>query len=278
MEDYDRIEVKREGFVLTVGMIESYLQFMKSRGCSKSTYSSYQRSLRDFYAWLPEGKIVQERMAWDYQKALTLRYKPRSVNIKMVSVNGLLEFTRHRDFQVTAQIPVDAEEEKPELSRNEYLRLLSSAKRKRNLRLYLLIKVFATTGIAVNDIPSVTVESVREGKIMTSSNRNRRELRISPCVQSELLQYASDNHIQAGQLFITRNGKPINRSAIFAMIQQIAGDAKVDEKKANPRCLQKLYEKTQEELRANVAMMLQIAYDNLLEGEQGAYGWGEENP
>ena len=191
----------------------------------------------------------------------------------MAPINGLLEYLDVRALQVTTALAPTPGEIKPELSRSEYLRLLSAAKLKQNERLYLLIKLFATTGIAVQEVPSITVEAVQSGKVVTFPNRIRKELRIPLCVQQELLEYCRENGIVSGSIFLTRSGSPISRTAISTMIQQLSKDSRVDRNKCNPRCLQKLYDDTQDNIQANVAVMLQMTYDNLLEKEQTLYGW-----
>ena len=119
--------------------------------------------------------------------------------MKMTSINGLLDFLDLRECQVTAKLPMDKDEVKPELTRSEYLRMLAAAKANGDERLYLLIKLFATTGIGVQEIVNVTVEAVETGTVVTFPNRNRQELRIPPCVRQELLLYAKENNIQFGR-------------------------------------------------------------------------------
>ena len=62
------------------------------------------------------------------------------------------------------------------------------------------------------------------------------------------------------------------------MIQKLAGAARVSEEKCNPRCLRKLYLTTQDTLKQNVAVLLQMTYDRMLEQEQDTYGWDEGVP
>lgn len=260
------------GIALTKEAIDSYLQYVSEAGCTPGTVSNYQRSLKKLYKWLPEGKTIQKGTVERYREELAKRYGPSTVNCLIVPVNRLLEYLGCRQYQVVNQLPVQ-NTVKPELTRNEYLRLLSAAKMQKNERLYLLIKIFATMGIAVQEVPSVTVEAVQQGKVITYPNRCRKALRIPPCVQQELLDYVRKQGIQSGPVFITRNGTEINRTGITAMIQRLSKDAMVDEKKCNPRCLQKLYDQTQATLQANVEVMLRMTYDNLLEEEQVNYGW-----
>lgn len=266
---------KRESsyYVLTRSDIDLYLQDVASRGCKQGTLENYRRSLLNFFDWLPEGKRVSRKMVYDYQEYLIGKYTSRTVNMKMTAINGILGFLDLREYQSTVKASVDDTAIQPELSRNEYLRMLSAAKAIGDERLYLIIKLFGTTGIAVQEFDKVTVEAVRSGTIVTFPNRNRLALRIPACVQSELLEYAKEKGVKSGPIFLTREGRPLGRTTLSNMVPHIARYAKVEENKCTPRCLQKLYAETWDTIKSNVNVMLQMTYDKLLEQEQVIYGW-----
>lgn len=260
-------------YVLARSDIDLYLQDVASRGCKQGTLENYRRSLLNFFDWLPEGKQVSREKVYEYQEYLIGKYTSRTVNMKMTSINGILGFLDLREYQSTVKASVDDTAIQPELSRNEYLRMLSAAKAIGDERLYLIIKLFGTTGIAVQEFDKVTVEAVRSGTIVTFPNRNRLALRIPACVQSELLEYAKEKGVKSGPIFLTREGRPLGRTTLSNMVPHIARYAKVEENKCTPRCLQKLYAETWDTIKSNVNVMLQMTYDKLLEQEQVIYGW-----
>lgn len=260
-------------YVLTRSDIDLYLQDVASRGCKQGTLENYRRSLLNFFDWLPEGKRVSREKVYEYQEYLIGKYTSRTVNMKMTSINGILGFLDLREYQSTVKASVDDTAIQPELSRNEYLRMLSAAKAIGDERLYLIIKLFGTTGIAVQEFDKVTVEAVRSGTIVTFPNQNRLALRIPACVQSELLEYAKEKGVKSGPIFLTREGRPLGRTTLSNMVPHIARYAKVEESKCTPRCLQKLYAETWDTIKSNVNVMLQMTYDKLLEQEQVIYGW-----
>lgn len=266
---------KRESsyYVLARSDIDLYLQDVASRGCKQGTLENYRRSLLNFFDWLPEGKRVSREKVYEYQEYLIGKYTSRTVNMKMTAINGILGFLDLREYQSTVKASVDDAAIQPELSRNEYLRMLSAAKAIGDERLYLIIKLFGTTGIAVQEFDKVTVEAVRSGTIVTFPNRNRLALRIPACVQSELLEYAKEKGVKSGPIFLTREGRPLGRTTLSNMVPHIARYAKVEENKCTPRCLQKLYAETWDTIKSNVNVMLQMTYDKLLEQEQVIYGW-----
>lgn len=260
-------------YVLTRSDIDLYLQDVASRGCKQGTLENYRRSLLNFFDWLPQGKRVSREKVYEYQEYLIGKYTSRTVNMKMTAINGILGFLDLREYQSTVKASVDDTAIQPELSRNEYLRMLSAAKAIGDERLYLIIKLFGTTGIAVQEFDKVTVEAVRSGTIVTFPNRNRLALRIPACVQSELLEYAKEKGVKSGSIFLTREGRPLGRTTLSNMVPHIARYAKVEENKCTPRCLQKLYAETWDTIKSNVNVMLQMTYDKLLEQEQVIYGW-----
>lgn len=260
-------------YVLARSDIDLYLQDVASRGCKQGTLENYRRSLLNFFDWLPEGKQVSREKVYEYQEYLIGKYTSRTVNMKMTAINGILGFLDLREYQSTVKASVDDTAIQPELSRNEYLRMLSAAKAIGDERLYLIIKLFGTTGIAVQEFDKVTVEAVRSGTIVTFPNRNRLALRIPACVQSELLEYAKEKGVKSGPIFLTREGRPLGRTTLSNMVPHIARYAKVEENKCTPRCLQKLYAETWDTIKSNVNVMLQMTYDKLLEQEQVIYGW-----
>lgn len=260
-------------YVLTRSDIDLYLQDVASRGCKQGTLENYRRSLLNFFDWLPEEKQVSREKVYEYQEYLIGKYTSRTVNMKMTAINGILGFLDLREYQSTVKASVDDAAIQPELSRNEYLRMLSAAKAIGDERLYLIIKLFGTTGIAVQEFDKVTVEAVRSGTIVTFPNRNRLALRIPACVQSELLEYAKEKGVKSGPIFLTREGRPLGRTTLSNMVPHIARYAKVEENKCTPRCLQKLYAETWDTIKSNVNVMLQMTYDKLLEQEQVIYGW-----
>ena len=97
--------------------------------------------------------------------------------------------------------------------------------------------------------------------------------RIPPCVQEKLRLYATRAGIKTGPIFITRDGTPLHRSSVFAYVQRLARDARVEPEKCNPRCLRKLHDTTIEAITRDLSMLIDMTYDRLLEQEELASGW-----
>ena len=138
MPSAERHSWGQDGYRLSQKDVEAYLDDLASRNATENTVANYRRSLSMFSEWLPEDRLVNESRVNDYQKNLLAKYTPRTVNMKLTAVNGLLRYLGLRQYQSTANIKVDPIEIRPELTRNEYLRMLSAAKQNEDKRLVFI--------------------------------------------------------------------------------------------------------------------------------------------
>ena len=231
-------EVKAGAVRVTPEQMESYLARLAGKGYSSGTIQSYRRNLQLFFKEYPSGEIRPDSAARWREKLLAQGLMPSTVKLRISSVNGLLAFLELWKYQAQPPPWPNTEEVQPELTRSEYLRLLSAARGKEQV--YLLVKVFACTGVRVQDLPQVTVEAVQEGRLLL----HKQLVSLPPSLCDELLSYAGKRGVNHGSLFVTRNGKPLSRTNVTALVQRLAGAARVSPEKCNPRCLRKLYQET----------------------------------
>ena len=231
-----------------------YLDSLAARGRRRETIQVYRPKLEAFYHFLPEDK----RVAAD--------------TLELWRANGLLAYLGRRDLQLIGQL--DTEEEiQPELSRTEYLRLLATARNLGRERTYLMVKVFALTGIRVSELNRVMVRAVEEGRVLTACDGRAQYVLIPACLQKELAVYLRRVGITAGPVFVTRSGRPMRRTQVSGEIRTLCRDARVDGDKSNPRCLRRLYQVTQERIRDSVQILAEQAHERMLEEEQLTVGW-----
>lgn len=258
--------------------VDAYLNDLQTRGRTPETIRTYRRNLLLLFEALPKsGRLDHRTLACWRDAMLEQGYTPRTVNVRLASANGFLDYLSLRDYQLPVQLKPAEDDIQPELTRNEYLRLLSAARALDKGRTYFMVKVFAILGLTVHDLPKLTAEAVEKGVFTTSANRSRQMFRIPNCLQAELLGYLQREGIRSGPVFCTRKGKPICRAAVTACIQQLSRDARVAPEKCNPRCLRKLCQSTREGVRQSISLLVEQALDRLLEQEQLTIGWKEVN-
>lgn len=263
------------GVRLTREGIERFMSVCAAEGRVEGTLKWYRRGLNRLYDDLPEDKTIRHGTLEHWRAALVeAGYAPSTINSYLSVNNAYLDFVGHREYQLANQLK-QAAEIQPELTRSEYLRLLQTARVLGRERVYLLVKLFGTTGLTVQELDKVTVEAAEEGRAMVSSNRNRQVLCIPEGLRRELLAYAKRNGYRCGPIFLTKEGTPMSRTYVSTIIRQLCTAAKVAEEKGNPRCLKRLYQSTCASIEGNIALLVEQAHNRLLEREQLEIGWDE---
>lgn len=161
----------------------------------------------------------------------------------------------------------------PGLTREEYLRLLRAARDKGQERTYLLIKLFATTGIPVQCLDQVTAQLIRDGQGELRRHKMKIRFFCPEVLRQEMLNYMANHGVCEGPVFVTRRGNILNRSNLFRNIQILCKPAGVAAEKCNPRCLRELYRTTCIRIQRRVEKLSAQMYEELLEEEQKAIGW-----
>jgi len=259
---------------LTPELIDSYMDYLRAKGRVQGTIDSYQRKLKRLYGDLPEaGKAVgRDTLGLWRGKLARDGYSAAAINQFVIAANGYLEYMGAREFQVTDKLEV-SDEFQPELTRSEYLRLLSAARLLGRERTYLLVKVFGNSDLPVQELEHLTVEAAQRGALSVRYNCSTEVIRFPRGVCRELLAYAEREGIRSGPIFLTRGGKPVDRSNVTVAIRHLCAAANVPEEKGSPRCLRKLHQATRAGIERNIALLVEQAQDRLLEDEQLAVGW-----
>lgn len=261
------------GVLLTQESIEQFLDACQSRGRVEGTLQWYRRGLNRLYQALPEDKFIRQGALERWREELVeMEYTPDTVNMFLSIANSYLDFVGHRECQLASQLKPKSSLQ-PELTREEYVQLLRTAKALDKERLYLLVKLFASTGLSVQELPNVTVEAVQKGEIVHFPHKVEQRVRIPECLRKELLGYIRRNGYTSGPIFQNKDGGPLNRTYVSIAIRRLCVEARIPEEKGNPRCLKRLYQNTRSDIENNVAMLVEQALDRVLEQEQSAIGW-----
>ena len=264
-----------EGVILTREILDNYVEELRKQGRREDSVRNSETIFQQFFDALPQNKVITRESLSQWRKALLAEgYAVRTTNSKVSLINSLLESMDCREYQVSGQLETE-EYLAPELTRQEYIRMLQTARNLGDQRSYLLTKLFATTGLAVIDLPRVTVEAARAGNLQIESGKKQELLRFPSCLQEDLLYYADLNGRRGGIIFTKKNGEPLARTQVSLYIQQLAVDARVPTEKGNIRCLRQLYRNTISGIEANFELLVQQAYTRQLELEQLSVGWEE---
>ena len=103
------------------------------------------------------------------------------------------------------------------------------------------MQTLGATGIRVSELRFVTVEALRNGSAVVDCKGKRRVVLIPKNLRKKLLDYCKEANIASDPVFVTRNGKPLNRSNIWKELQRLCESARVDRRKVFPHNFRHLF-------------------------------------
>ena len=235
-----------ETYQLTHAHLEKFIQHLREQEKERPTIEKYLRDIRHFSTWLA-GRAVSRELAADWKAALLASgYKPVTVNAMVAAVNQFFAFAGWEECRIKAlrlQRRMFRSQER-ELSREEYNRLLIAARTSGRDRLELLLETICATGIRVSEVRYITVEAVRSGRADISLKGKIRTILLPGKLCRKLLKYSRSKKITSGEIFITRDGKGLNRRQIWAEMKSLCRQAGVAPTKVFPHNLRHLFART----------------------------------
>lgn len=227
---------------ITKIQIEQFYTRLVEDEKSEATIEKYLRDVKSFFSFAGDEAVTKET-AVRYKEHLKKTYKPASVNSMLAAVNRFFrEMGWFGCVVKTMKIQREAFRSKErELSKEEYFRLLDAAKQEENIRLYLLMETLCATGIRVSELPFITVEAVQSGRAVVRLKGKTRTVLIPTALRRELGRYIRDKELKRGSIFVTKSGKPMDRSNILHEMKALCNKAGVDRKKVFPHNLRHLF-------------------------------------
>ena len=244
---------------LQESMIPPYETALQEAEKSAATMEKYLHHVRQFVAH-DAGRRIDKALVLEYKTRLGKLYAPSSANAALAAVNGFLRFWGFesccvRPFKVQKKLYCPEEKE---LTREEYVRLVRAAKEKSSERLALLLEAICATGIRVSELQFITVEAVSQGEAIVTCKGKTRTVFLPAALQKKLRRYIQGQKIQSGSVFITRTGKPMNRSNIWREMKALCERANVAPSKVFPHSLRHLFARTFYSIDHDVAKLADI--------------------
>lgn len=228
---------------LTVNHTEAYQNYLRAEERSRGTQEKYRRDIDAFVRWLG-GRLVTKEVVVEWKRYLVEQnYAPVTINSMLAALNGLMRFLGWEEYRVKF-LKIQRRlfrEASRDLDRGEYEKLLQAAQSQGRERLALVMETICATGIRVSEVKYVTVEAVRRGRGEVSLKGKIRVIFFPDKLVRKLLKYAKKQKIVSGEIFLTGNGKGLNRCQIWAEMKALCAAAGVEASKVFPHNLRHLF-------------------------------------
>lgn len=245
--------------IITNELIQDFKLYLTEEENSSSTIVKYIRDLKFFKNWLGENELTKN-VILKYKQKLCEQYAPASVNSIISSLNSFFAYIGWNEIKIKTlkiQKQIFSNKEK-ELSKHEYERLLSAAKNRKNQRLYYLMQTICSTGIRVSELKFITVESLKTRVANINCKGKIRTVFLPKQLCKMLRDYAIKNNIKKGSVFVSKNGKPLDRSNIWTAMKKLCESAMVAKEKVFPHNLRHLFARTYYSIQKDVVRLADI--------------------
>ena len=187
-------------------------------------------------------------------------HAPATVNSILAAVNGFFRFMGWKDIAVKLLKIQKALfcDERRELTRAEYARLVSAAQKVGNERLSLVMQTICATGTRGSELRFITVEAVTTGRAEICNKGKRRTVFLPGRLRRLLRKYLQKQKKTAGAVFTTRTGRPLDRSNIWRDMKALCESADVEPGKVFPLNLRHLFARTYYSLEKDLSRMADI--------------------
>ena len=244
---------------VTSELIFEFQSYLIQEEKSKSTLEKYLRDITAFMFWLGT-RTVEKNVVLEYKSMLIGKYAPASVNSILSSLNSFFAFHQWFDCQVkTMKVhrPIFSSSEK-ELTKAEYERLLKAAQQKQNKKLFYLMQTICATGIRVSELKFITVEAVHKGEALIHCKGKMRVVLLPKQLCKMLKGYILQQHIKQGPVFVSKYGRPLDRSNIWKLMKSLCDYAGVPREKVFPHNLRHLFARTYYSLEKDIVRLADL--------------------
>lgn len=251
-------------------MLGVYKTNLRYEEKAKNSIDSYCRYARMFVNFISHDNDITKDDVLDFKDYLidVLQFSSSSINHIIVCVNKFLYFCKLEHLKVKKIKTTENSMIDEIMSQTDYKRLLRNAKVLGMNDMYLIMKIFAMTGIRNEELKFFTYENVKKGVYISVRNKGKtREIILRQDLRREILRYCKENNIESGYIFHSPKdkNKMLHRSTIFRRLKKIAGKARVKKDLIYAHAFRHLFAITYLEQGGNALNLAQILGHSSLE-------------
>ncbi len=245
--------------VITPELIQEYIAYLREQEKSESTIQQYAYTINTAFEYFGTVELTKNDII-HWKDQLSDQYANTSINVKIAALNGFFHYMGWGELTVKPLKIQEAvfSDAATELTREEYERLVLAAERMGNRRLSLVIQTICGAGIRVSELKFITVEAIHAGSAKVNNKGKHRTILLTGDLCKLLSDYAKENDITRGPIFVTRSGKPLDRSNIWRDMKRLCAAAKVDDKKVFPHNLRHLFARIYYTMKKDLSRLADI--------------------
>ena len=120
------------------------------------------------------------------------------------------------------------------------------------------MQTICSTGIRISELKFITVQAVKRGKANINCKGKIRIVFLPEQLCKLLKKYISENKIENGSVFVSKNGRPLDRSNIWSDMKKLCESAGVSKDKVFPHNFRHLFARTYYSIQKDVVRLADI--------------------
>lgn len=224
---------------------DAYIDMLQHNEMSKNTIRNYLTALNRFIEFVERQQLseVNKDCIINFKLELQNSYKPSTANLYITGLNGYLRFIQAekmcvKTLQVQKRFSINT------ITVEEYAKMLSLAKSRKNNDIYYIMRTLASTGMRIGELEYLTVKAVKSGECKIIHKNKLRYVLLIDEVRQDLLDYCSSKNITKGYVFFARNPeKVISEVTVLRRLKRIAALSDIDQDRVYPHNFRHLFAK-----------------------------------
>ncbi len=251
----------QENRMITDERINEYKSILICDEKSEHTIEKYLRDIKKLQNFLSERELTKELLI-EYKAYLKGcgKYITTSVNSFLSAANCFCSSLTWHELHINTiriQQQIFKTDDK-ELTDIEFRKLVDKAHELGKERLALIMQTLAGTGIRISELSFVTAESLVKEAIEVDNKGKVRSVMFPKELVKILKKYAMEQGITSGSIFITKKGKPVDRSNIWRDMRKLCDKAGVARDKVFPHNLRHLFARTFYSIKKDIALLADV--------------------
>ena len=189
-------------------MLNSFEKQLKQTNLAQNTIVSYLHSLKQ-YIDMYDGVFTKKNLL-SYKGFLLEKYKPKTVNLRILAINKYLEFNKLEKLKLKMIKVQQKTFLENVISDADYKFFKNKLKKDGRINWYFIVRYLAATGARISELVQIKIEHVYIGYIDIYGKGGKvRRIYIPKTLRNETLKWLESLNATSGYLFLNRFGEKI---------------------------------------------------------------------
>ena len=220
--------------------LELFQEFLKKRGASENTITSYCSTVRLYISQFPQISLESLQMFKTY---LLEQFRPNTVNTRIFGMNQFLLYLKEQEklpeelqhFKLSSVKHQQTPFLDNVITKRDYERLKRKLKKDGNMYWYFVVRFLAATGARISELIQIKVEHIRIGCMdLYSKGGKLRRIYLPESLCMEMLSWLEIQGKDSGFIFVNRHGKQITPRGISLQLKTLARRYRIPEETVYP--------------------------------------------